>query len=219
MQRHPPPPSPVPGSERESLASIAPAARQAPATRRADGKLDWSAMMASAQMGDAQTYRRLLQDITPYLRALAARHIRNADDIEDTVQDVLLTVHAVRNTYDPSRPFGPWLVAIANRRIVDGLRRRGRVGSHESSMENQLETFAADEANLEEETVNARLVREAIEQLPVGQRDAMRMLKLQEMSLQEAAAASGTSVAALKVATHRAMKRLRERFPQRGSKS
>ena len=176
-------------------------------------------MMASAQMGDAQTYRRLLQDITPYLRVLAARHIRNADDIEDTVQDVLLTVHSVRNTYDPSRPFGPWLVAIANRRIVDGLRRRGRVGSHESSMENQLETFAADEANLEEETVNARLVREAIEQLPVGQRDAMRMLKLQEMSLQEAAAASGTSVAALKVATHRAMKRLREMFPQRGSKS
>jgi RNA polymerase sigma-70 factor (ECF subfamily) len=60
---------------------------------------------------------------------------------------------------------------------------------------------------------------EAIEQLPVGQRDAMRMLKLEEMSLHDAAAASGTSVAALKVATHRAMKRLREMFQQRGSKS
>jgi RNA polymerase sigma-70 factor (ECF subfamily) len=175
--------------------------------------------MASAQTGDQEAYRRLLQDITPYLRALAARHIRNADDIEDAVQDVLLTVHSVRRTYDPSRPFGPWLVAIANRRIVDGLRRRGRVCSHESSVETELETFAADEANLQEEAVNARLVREAIEQLPGGQRDAMRMLKLEEMSLQEAAAASGTSVAALKVATHRAMKRLREMFQQRGSKS
>ena len=75
------------------------------------------------------------------------------------------------------------------------------------------------EANLQEEAVNARLIREAIEQLTVGQRDAMRMLKLEEMSLQEAAAASGMSVAALKVATHRAMKRLREMFRQKGSES
>ncbi|HEX7913262.1 MAG TPA: sigma-70 family RNA polymerase sigma factor [Paraburkholderia sp.] len=186
---------------------------------RADGKLDWSITMTRAQAGDQEAYRQLLQDITPYLRALAARHIRNVDDIEDTVQDVLLTVHSVRNTYDPSRPFGPWLVAIANRRIVDGLRRRGRVSSHELPVETGLETFAGDQANLQEEAVNARLVREAVEQLPVGQRDAMRMLKLEEMSLQEAAAASGTSVAALKVATHRAMKRLREMFQRRGSQS
>ncbi len=176
--------------------------------------------MARAQAGDREAYRQLLQDITPYLRALAARHIRNGADIEDTVQDVLLTVHAARNTYDPARPFGPWLVAIANRRIVDGLRRRGRIGSHETQVETDLETFfSGAAANLQEEAMNDRLVREAIEQLPVGQRDAMRMLKLEEMSLQEAAAASGTSVAALKVATHRAMKRLRGLFLPRGSKS
>lgn len=219
MARHPHPPSAVPRSESEDLAPFAPIDQSAPVTSRADGKLDWSVTMARAQTGDQAAYRRLLQDITPYLRALAARHIRNAEDIEDTVQDVLLTVHSVRYTYDPSRPFGPWLVAIANRRIVDGLRRRGRVSSHESIVEPGLETFAADQANLQEETVNARLVREAIEQLPVGQRKAMRMLKLEEMSLQEAAAASGTSVAALKVATHRAMQRLREMFQRRGSKS
>ncbi|WNC93150.1 sigma-70 family RNA polymerase sigma factor [Paraburkholderia sp. FT54] len=219
MPHHPHPPRPVSGSENEDLESFIPVGQAAPVASRADGKLDWSITMASAQTGDQEAYRRLLQDITPYLRALAARHIRNADDIEDTVQDVLLTVHSVRRTYDPSRPFGPWLVAIANRRIVDGLRRRGRVYAHESSEENGLETFAADEANLQEEAMNARLVREAIEQLPVGQRDAMRMLKLEEMSLHDAAAASGTSVAALKVATHRAMKRLREMFQQRGSKS
>src|SRR5258708_15038826 len=143
------------------------------------------------------------------------------DDLVTGVQTCALpiSVHSVRGTYDPSRPFGPGLVAIANRRIVDGMRRRGRVSSHETPVETELETFAADEANLQEEAVNARLVREAIEQLPVGQRDAMRMLKLEEMSLQQAAAASGTSVAALKVATHRAMKRLREMFQQRGSKS
>ena len=186
--------------------------------RRTDGTLDWSNAMASAQAGDQEAYRRLLEDITPYVRALATRHVRNGADIEDAVQDVLLTIHSVRNTYDPSRPFGPWLVAIANRRITDGLRRRGRIGSHETSLEPEHVTFIAADANLQEEAVDARLVREAIERLAVGQRDAVRMLKLEEMSLEEAAAVSGMSVAALKVSTHRAMKRLREMFNQGDSK-
>jgi RNA polymerase sigma factor (sigma-70 family) len=185
-----------------------------PPARRADGTLDWSNAMARAQAGDQRAYRRLLEDITPYLRTLAARYVRNGADIEDAVQDVLLTIHSVRNTYDPSRPFGPWLVAIANRRITDGLRRRGRIGSHETSLEPEHVTFIAADANLQEDMVDARMVREAVERLTVGQRDAVRMLKLEEMSLEEAAAASGMSVAALKVATHRAMKRLREMFNQ-----
>jgi RNA polymerase sigma-70 factor (ECF subfamily) len=174
--------------------------------------------MAKAQGGDQDAYRRLLEGITPYIRILAVNHIRNRDDVEDTVQDVLLTIHSVRNTYDPSKPFGPWLVAITKRRIVDALRRRGRVGLHEMPLESEQETFVAAGANLQEEAADAHVLRAAIEQLSVGQRDALRMLKLEELSLQEAATASGTSVAALKVATHRAMTRLRELLGPRGSK-
>lgn len=204
---------------KEARQSAAPDLQSEPPAARPDGMLDWSMAMARAQAGDRDAYRRLLEDITPYLRALAARHMHNRGDIEDTLQDVLLTVHAVRYTYDPARPFGPWLVAIANRRIIDGLRRRGRVGSHETPLEPEHETFMAPEANFQEEAADARAVREAVEQLPAGQRDAVRMLKLEEMSLKEAAAASGMSVAALKVATHRALKSLRRLMEQRGSKT
>lgn len=189
-----------------------------PLASRPDGLADWSMAMARAQRGDREAYRRLLEDITPYLRALAAHRVRNRSDIEDTVQDVLLTIHAVRHTYDPARPFGPWLVAIANRRIVDGLRRRGRIGSHETATDDDLETFSAPAANLQEEAVDAHAVRDAVERLPAGQRDAVRMLKLEGMTLKEAAAASGMSVAALKVATHRALKTLRKWFESQGSK-
>ena len=84
--------------------------------------------MARAQDGDRAAYRRLLEDITPYLRSLAARHRVLSGELEDVVQDMLLTVHAVRHAYDPGRPFGPWLLAIARRRIVDRLRRRGGRG-------------------------------------------------------------------------------------------
>lgn len=186
---------------------------------RADGKLDWNICMARAQTGDREAYRCLLEDITPYLRALAARHIGNQSDIEDTVQDILLTVHTVRHTYDPARPFGPWLVTIANRRIVDGLRRRGRTGARETSLDPEHETLSPTATNLQEEAVDAAVLREAVACLPAGQRDAIRMLKLEEMSLKEAADVSGMSIAALKVATHRALKNLRKLIEKRGGRT
>src|SRR5437762_9721307 len=110
---------------------------------------DWSILMARAQDGDGEAYRKLLVDIAPYLRSLARRHHRDPGDVEDTVQDVLLTVHAIRHTYDPYRPFGPWLVAIARRRIIDQLRRQGRTRAREVALDLE-ETFSAPEANLGE---------------------------------------------------------------------
>ncbi len=173
-------------------------------------ELDWSILMARAQDGDAEAYRRLLVAIAPYLQSLARRHHRNPGDVEDTVQDVLLTVHAIRHTYDPHRPFGPWLVAIAKRRIIDRLRGQGRTRAREVALDREHETFCAPETNLGEADWNKRVLSDAIERLPPGQREAVRLLKLQEMSLQQAAAASGISVAALKVAMHRALKNLRK---------
>ena len=58
------------------------------------------------------------------------------------MQDVLLTVHMVRHAYDPSRPFGPWLVAIANRRIIDRLRRQTRQKTREIELSPEHEAFA-----------------------------------------------------------------------------
>jgi RNA polymerase sigma-70 factor (ECF subfamily) len=174
--------------------------------------------MAHAQAGDREAYRRLLEEIAPYLRSLAARRFSGRADIEDAVQDTLLTVHAVRHTYDPVRPFGPWLVAIANRRIADGLRRRGRIGSRETSLEIEHETFSAPETNFHEAASDARVLHDALETLPAGQREAIRMLKIEEMSLKEAATESGMSIAALKAATHRGLKNLRELFGKRAGK-
>jgi RNA polymerase sigma-70 factor (ECF subfamily) len=173
-------------------------------------ELDWSILMARAQGGDRAAYRRLLEEITPFLRALAARRHRDLRDVEDAVQDVLLTLHAIRNTYDPARPFGPWLVAIANHRLIDRLRRQGRLRSRETALTPEHETFLADQANLYEEASDRRDLREAVERLPAGQRQAIRLLKLEERSLKEAAAMSGMTIASLKVATHRALKSLRQ---------
>ena len=171
--------------------------------------IDWSILMARAQDGDGAAYYRLLHEIVPYLRALAARRHRDPNEVEDAVQDILLTVHSIRQTYDPARPFGPWLVTIANRRFVDRLRRQGRVRARETSMTTEHETFSEHRANLEEGTDRHQL-EGAIDHLPPRQQQAIRLLKLKEMSLKEAAVASGMSITSLKVNTHRALKRLRK---------
>jgi RNA polymerase sigma-70 factor (ECF subfamily) len=168
--------------------------------------------MARAQDGDRCAYRRLLEEITPYLRSLVARHRMLSGETEDTVQDILLTLHAVRHTYDPRRPFRPWLLAIAKRRIVDRMRRRGRIAAAETALGPEHETIVATGPNLYTLISGRRGLREAIERLPPGQRQAVLLLKLGELSLKEAAQRSGRSVAALKVASHRGLRALRAMF-------
>jgi RNA polymerase sigma factor (sigma-70 family) len=168
----------------------------------------WSALMARAQDGDRVAYRRLLEDITPYLRALAMQRGTPSGEVEDAVQDILLTLHAIRHAYDPGRPFGPWLVAIARRRIADRWRRRGRRAA-ETALGPEHETIAASGPNLYAWLSGRRRLRDAIGRLPPGQRRAVVLLKLRGLSLKEAASESGMSVAALKVASHRGLKALR----------
>jgi len=170
---------------------------------------DWSALMAAAQAGDRDAYRTLLTAAVPYVRAIASRNFRDAADVEDLVQDVLTTLHATRRMFDPARPLRPWLAAIARHRIVDRQRQLQRRRRREVPLGSAHETFADPAANREQRVVDRQTLRTALASLPPGQRQAIELLKLQELSLQEAASESGLSVVALKVATHRAVKRLR----------
>ena len=92
-----------------------------PQLRSADD-LRRSAEMAAAQAGDRVAYEALLRDCVPLIKAVALRRGVTGDYVEDVVQDVLLTVHRARQTYDPNRSFTAWLRTIANRRAIDLLR-------------------------------------------------------------------------------------------------
>jgi RNA polymerase sigma-70 factor (ECF subfamily) len=170
-------------------------------------------LMRAAQDGDGDAYRELLTAITPRVRRLirTRRAFLDQQDIEDLVQDVLLSLHAVRHTYDPARPFFPWLLAIVRNRLVDAARRYARQKGRELAVDDLDVTFGDLVSNTSDEGApgDEEALAEAIRRLPDGQRQAIELLKLREMSLKEAAAYTGSSVSALKVATHRAMASLR----------
>jgi RNA polymerase sigma-70 factor (ECF subfamily) len=177
--------------------------------RAAEQEQRWSAWMRSAQAGDRLAYTRLLSAVTPFVRSLARRYGGPTDAAEDVVQEVLLTVHRVRHTWDPTRPFSPWLAAIAARRSIDILRRSARIARHEQTDDLAYETFADPAANNETGALHAAVeIEPLLAALPPKQLAALEALKLQGLSLKEAAVASGQSVAALKVNMHRAVKTL-----------
>lgn len=173
---------------------------------------EWEAWMAAAQGGDSRAYDRLLRAILPFLRAVVRRRISDPTEIEDAVQDALVTIHQLRAAYEPGRPIRPWLAAIAERRAVDRLRRHGRRQGRETPIDDFGETLAAPGAKAAEERLAAAELRAAVAELSPAQRTALGLAKLEGLSLAEASARSGMSVGALKVATHRAVKALRRRL-------
>lgn len=173
-----------------------------------------AAWMAAAQAGDRRAYEKLLADSVALIRAAARRQGVAHDNLDDVVQETLMTVHRVRHTYDPARSYDAWLSAIASRRAIDALRSHGRRNSRELHDDHAVDNHPeADDASAATESAQrARRLREAIAELPPGQREAAEQLGLHERSLSEAAELTGRNTGALKVNLHRALKALRERF-------
>lgn len=171
----------------------------------------WETWMANAQAGDRASYAKLLAAAAPYLRRVALRAGVPDSAADDVVQSALIGAHAARHSYDPSRPLKPWLAAIARRRAIDWRRRETGATRHQVALDDQaLAAFGTDEtvravASRDE----ARELRRHVDALPARQRTAIELLKFREMDLKEASALSGISVGALKIATHRAVQRLR----------
>jgi RNA polymerase sigma factor (sigma-70 family) len=173
-----------------------------------------AAWMAAAQAGDQRAYSRLLSDSVSLIRAVARRQGVPVDALDDVVQETLLTVHRVRHTFDPSRSYDAWLAAIATRRAIDAMRSHGRRDRREVHDDFALDSHPdRDDASARtERDQEAQRLREAIETLPPGQREAVEQLGLKERSLAEAAEQTGRNTGALKVNLHRALKTLRDRL-------
>ncbi len=174
----------------------------------------WPALLAAGQAGDARAYRLFLAEASGFLRSIVLRTGILPHSVDDVVQEALITIHAIRHTYDPQRPIKPWLTAIARRRAVDWRRKSNSAAAREIAFDPEIVAAAPDpHSGAAIARIDARaIVARALESLSPVQRRAIELLKLREMALKEASRATGQSTGALKIAVHRAIRSMRAQF-------
>jgi RNA polymerase sigma-70 factor (ECF subfamily) len=173
-----------------------------------DREVDWAALMRAANRGDAEAYQRVLQGLATMLRALArrglSRHGAGQEEAEDVVQETLLALHLKRHTWDERRPLLPWVRAIAQNKLVDALRRRGR--HMHVPIDDAGDLPATDGEPVAMNGVESEL---ALRRLSGRARDIVVAISIEGASTREVADRLGMTEGAVRVALHRALRSLR----------
>ena len=157
--------------------------------------------------GDAQAHRQLLTLLSERLRVYFSRRMSDClSDVEDLVQETLLSVHSRRSTYDRAQPVTAWAHAIGRYKLIDYWRRR-KV-RFATPLDDVVDFLAAPAAQLDD---GLDLTR-ALQGLPDRQRMLVEDVKVHGLSLADAGARGGFSEGAAKVALHRALKLLSGRM-------
>jgi len=167
---------------------------------------DWVVWMRAAVAGDAGAYRALLVSLTAHVRAVARSRCRRLGapegEVEDLVQEVLLTIHLKRGTWDQSRPIGPWVAAIARNKLIDVLRRLGDVPV---PIEDFADSLPAEDLTPE---LSTRDIDALLGHLKPQQREIVRSISLNGNSIRAVGHRLQMTEGAVRVALHSAVKAL-----------
>jgi DNA-directed RNA polymerase specialized sigma24 family protein len=156
--------------------------------------------MAAAQAGERRAYDRLLRELDAWLSRYYARRLPH-QAAQDARQDVLLAIHANRHAYAPSRPFGPWIAAIARYKWVDQVRDASRHAA--MALDDTLPS--GDRGQVAN---NAITFDDLLGRLKPAQARVIRLVKLNGASIRDASVATRQSTALVKVNIHRGMKKM-----------
>jgi RNA polymerase sigma-70 factor, ECF subfamily len=169
-------------------------------------------LMTASLDGDPGAYHRLLERLTPHLRAYYrqrfARIGHGPTEAEDLLQEALIAIHTHRHTYDRSQPFTPWIHAIARYKFLDHLRRT-KSSFKNLPMESVYKLTAASDMTAIDSGLDLQRLSSGIS---AKAREAIQYVKLEGLSVSEAAVCSGMSESAVKVAVHRGLKALATRI-------
>ena len=172
----------------------------------------WAEAMRAERQGNAAAYERLLKEIAGLLRKLVRHRLAQyglaPDEAEDLVQEILIGLHTKRHTWDPDRPFMPWLFAVTRYKFVDAARRMRREAGHrvDLTMEELSEMVAAPEEDFDRATLD---LERHLNALPQGQQTVVRALAIDGASVRDTAKKLTTSEGAIRVTFHRALQKLK----------
>jgi RNA polymerase sigma-70 factor (ECF subfamily) len=175
-----------------------------------------SNLMRQAQDGDSESYRRLLVRIKEMVSLYVGNSFRrfhksSQEAQEDVLQDILLAIHQKRATYDPQQYFLPWMYAIARYKIIDHFRRQKNFKT--IALDEELENIEAL-MSIEVEAGTEQDLTQLLETLPAKQKEILMLVKLDGLSMEEAAKKTGYSVSDIKVSVHRAIKTLQKKIQE-----
>jgi RNA polymerase sigma-70 factor (ECF subfamily) len=168
---------------------------------------DLHAAWREALAGNARCYQDVLTRLSQHLRLFLRRRLRDKpQDVEDLVQEILLSIHQKRHTYDPKQPLTAWIYAIARYKLIDHLRAQARHDDKNDPIDDwhdQLWMASTEDANASKVHLTHML-----SQLPDKQRRPIEHTKLEGHTVAEAAELTGQSESAVKVNIHRGLKAL-----------
>ena len=162
--------------------------------------------MAAYQHGDRTAADALIDKVSPQLHRFFMAQLVSRRYADDLLQETWLRIHEARRTYRPGEPVLPWIYAVARHVRVDGYRKVRRTETREQQVEVLPEAPAPSAASPGRGPDLAALLGA----LPESQREVIVMLKVSEMTLEQVARATSSSVGSVKQKAHRAYKKLRE---------
>ncbi|RZL92035.1 MAG: sigma-70 family RNA polymerase sigma factor [Variovorax sp.] len=179
-------------------------------TQGSDAEVLLRALFLRGLDGDAAAYHQFLQRLSAHLRAFLGKRLFGwPDEVEDLVQECLLAMHNQRHTYQPDQPLTAWVQAIARYKMIDLLRSKSVREALHDPLEDDLAVFAESDTDASDAR---RDLAGLLETLPDRQRLPIVHVKLQGLSVAEAATATGMSESAVKVGIHRGLKALAARI-------
>jgi len=163
---------------------------------------------------ESDAFGRLVQTHQARLFGLVLMVVRNRTAAEEVTQDAFVRAFTHIRQYDASRPFYPWLAAIAVRLAHNWLVRHGRTVRREgTAIDETIEPSAPAPVMLELiSNERSRALWEAVAALPSGQRMAVILYYRDELAIPDIARALGVTTGTIKTLLFRARRRLRERL-------
>jgi RNA polymerase sigma-70 factor, ECF subfamily len=157
---------------------------------------------------DPHAYALFLERIAPVLRRMVALRCA-ASEVDDVVQEILISIHKARHTYDGQRPIKPWLISIAKFRIADHLRRH-YVQRRDKTVD--IDELADILPDVTQTPADSESIDDLLNGIPENQKHILTLLHLEGYTAKEVGAQVGMNESAVKVAAHRALKKLRNKF-------
>ncbi len=169
-------------------------------------------VIAAAQRGDKQAFAQIVAEFQTPVFNLAYRMLGNRADAEDAAQETFLRAYAQIKSFNASQGFSTWLLSIAAHHCIDRLRRRKFLSlTFDQAREDEPALNAPEEDSPEQYALDREReeqVQHLLQKLPPTQRLVIVLRYWNEMSLEEISAATGDTVANVKVKLFRARQQL-----------